>query len=96
MCFTYMLENYVSAHSVEKLYQIFGTEEGSKLLKKHKLLQPCSNMYSSPLEMLHDTLSDGQKSEYLYHWWGAYKALEPIRDMVAAWTASGDIIPAGQ
>ena len=85
MCFGYMLENFLPVTRIEVLYQIFGGAKGVRYLKRYKLMSACQNMYDSPLEMLHDTLSEEQRDEYLFRWWTVHNASTNVIELISRW-----------
>lgn len=59
--------------SLEALYAYFTGSKGREAIRKYKLLVPLRELYDSPLDYLHDSLSSQQRSEELYQ---KYKAIQ--------------------
>lgn len=77
ICLRYMLERYYSFDSVADMYRCFSQPGKIRpILKKYCLNAVCELLYSDALEFLHESLPDGQKSEFLYHY---YKNKDEIR-----------------
>ena len=49
-----------------RLYSYFAGPKGREAVRKYKLLVPLRELYDSPLDYLHDSLSSQQKDETLY------------------------------
>lgn len=52
--------------SMEAMYAFFAGAAGREAIRKYKLLVPLRELYDSPLDYLHDSLSSQQKDEKLY------------------------------
>lgn len=68
-CFRYMLQNIMSFHNIEELYAFFANSTGYKAMKTYHLIIPQEMMYDTPLDYLHDSLSQNQRNEFLYHYY---------------------------
>lgn len=68
VCLLYYLEHYTSYGSPEELYAAFADEEILNTLGKNKLRAVCKDLYLTPLDYLHDSLPEEQKSELLYRY----------------------------
>jgi|GEM_PF-1560572 len=68
-CFLYMLEQIPDFSTIEELYQHFAGSKGITTLRKYHLMSVCTAFYESPLEFLHTSLPDRQKSNYFYHYY---------------------------
>lgn len=65
--FQYMLIEYFPPfEDLESLYRFFAGPEGRKAIQRYKLTVPLQELYETPLDYLHDSLSPIQKSEALY------------------------------
>ena len=65
--FQCMLIEYLPPFSsIEALYSYFAGPKGREAVRKYKLLVPLRELYDSPLDYLHDSLSTQQKDESLY------------------------------
>ena len=65
--FQCMLIEYLPPfENLEALYSYFASPRGKDAIRKYKLLVPLRELYESPLEYLHDSLSSQQKDEALY------------------------------
>lgn len=69
ICFQYMLEQYLQFSSIEEMYNYFSSPEGIKTLRQYRLLGICTDMYESPLEFLHQSLTNEQKDDFWYHYY---------------------------
>lgn len=61
-----MIREFLSFESVEQMYAFFSSDEGRRAINKYKLTVPLRELYSSPLDYLHDSLAEGQKDDRLY------------------------------
>lgn len=52
--------------NLESLYAYFASDNGRRCINAYKLSVPLRELYSSPLDYLHDSLSDWQKDDDLY------------------------------
>ena len=72
--FQCMLIEYLPPFSsIEELYSYFAGPKGREAIRKYKLLVPLRELYDTPLDYLHDSLSTQQKNESLYQ---KYKQLQ--------------------
>lgn len=56
--------------SVDEIYEFFADKASAlKFLSKHKIANNAKILYESPLEYLHYSLPDSQRSEFLYHFY---------------------------
>lgn len=62
--------------SLEAMYAYFASPKGREAIREYKLLVPLRELYESPLDYLHDSLSSQQKSEELYE---KYKRIQQKR-----------------
>lgn len=69
ICFRYVLREHMIFHSVQEIYDFFSSPKGMKTLSEYLLLAPCNALYDSPIDLLHDTLSDLQKNEFYYQYY---------------------------
>lgn len=61
-----MIREFLTFDSLESLYAFFAGENGRKAIAQYKLTVPLRELYTHPLDYLHDALSEDQKSEELY------------------------------
>lgn len=61
-----MIREFLAFESVEEMYAFFGSDEGRKAISKYKLTVPLRELYSSPLDYLHDSLTEEQRDDRLY------------------------------
>lgn len=66
LLFLIMVREYLSFESVEQMYAFFASDAGRKTINQYKLTVPLRELYSSPLDFLHDALRKDQKSDELY------------------------------
>lgn len=69
ICLRYMIEQYLHITSVKELYEFFSTDECIKTLRKYKLLTICRDLYDTPVEYLHSSLSKEQKDIFWYRYY---------------------------
>lgn len=69
LCLQYMIEEYIQVSSIEELYELFSSENIITLLEKYKLRSICEDSFLDPLEFLHYSLPEKQKSEFLYNFY---------------------------
>lgn len=75
--FQCMLIEYMPPFSsLEAMYAYFASPKGREAIREYKLLVPLRELYESPLDYLHDSLSSQQKSEELYE---KYKRIQQKR-----------------
>ena len=81
ICLQHVINNYILVNSIEELYRIFSSKDISLILKKYNLILPCKNLYTNPVDFLHQALPNSQKDLFLYHYYTFIyknqKALEP-------------------
>lgn len=68
-CFRYILMSAPAFDTIEEAYQVFGTAEGAKYLRKYHLYSACESVYEYPLDLLHECLTPSQRNEFLYRKW---------------------------
>lgn len=70
ICFRHMLSNYCPFHSIDEMYKFFANQtEATALLRKYRLNVPCTDLYETPLILLHNALDDEQKDEFLFQYY---------------------------
>lgn len=69
ICLRYMVEHYLQITSVKELYAFFATEECIKTLRKYKLLTICRDLYDSPVEYLHSSISREQQDVFWFRYY---------------------------
>lgn len=69
ICFQFMIEQFLQFSSIEEMYKYFSASDGTKTLRKYRLLAICNEMFHSPLDYLHEALPDNQKNEFLYKYY---------------------------
>lgn len=69
-CLQYVLQQNYIFNSVEEMYELFITPEANRILKKYRLNNVQKELFVSPLEYLHESLSESQKDEIYYHKYG--------------------------
>ncbi|MBB5198094.1 hypothetical protein [Anaerocolumna cellulosilytica] len=79
ICFLYMLEQNSDFSTIKELYEHFAGSKGIHTLRKYHLMSICTAFYESPLEFLHTSLPDEQKSNFFYHY---YKYKNTIGKMI--------------
>lgn len=78
VCVHYMIDEEIQVRNIEELYQFFS--EGKKLrpiIRKYKFGNPMSDLFLSPVDMLHESLSKNQRNDFWYHFY-KFKYLEKI------------------
>ena len=66
LLFLIMVREYLSFESQEAMYAHFASDIGRRAIQQYKLNVPLRELYSSPLDYLHDALPQQQRSEELY------------------------------
>lgn len=66
LCFRYMVTQFMSFGSIDEIYEFFGTRKCKKAMEKYHLMNVCQKLYTTPLDYMHESLSDRQKDELLY------------------------------
>jgi hypothetical protein len=67
ICLLAMIGEYLPFSDIGELYAFFADERKAvETLGKRKLLTPLRDMFETPLEYLHESLPERQKSEYRY------------------------------
>lgn len=61
-CLNYVLSNKVSFNSIEDMYEAFMGERGRAILKTYRLDHVQRRLWPSPIEYLHDSLAEEDKS----------------------------------
>ena len=62
-----MIKRYMTFDSLESMYAFFANErEARSILNRYRLSVPLRELYDTPLDYLHDSLSGAQKSSELY------------------------------
>ena len=61
-----MIREFLSFESVEDIYAFFSGDAGKRAINQYKLTVPLRELYSSPLDYLHDSLHHSQKNDELY------------------------------
>lgn len=70
VCLRYMLNNYAVYETIEDIYAEFAdTENIQKLLKNYGLDLPSRTLYDNPLDYLHESLSNEQRSDIFYNYY---------------------------
>lgn len=69
LCFHYMLTQYMTFSSVKEMYQFFTTRKGAMELRKYRLAQVSRDLFECNIDFLHESLSENQKDELLYHYY---------------------------
>lgn len=66
VCLRYMIEHYIPFDNIPQLYQLFASPKISKLLRTYKIIGVCEDLFGTPLDFLHETLTEEQKNNGLY------------------------------
>ena len=69
VCLKYALENGRQFENLEELYAYYASPDVWKFLKEAKLDAVCKDLFRTPVEYLHECLSDAQRDEFLYHYY---------------------------
>lgn len=69
ICLQAAISSNLNFSSIEELYRYFASARAMKFLQDMKILVPCLEAYGSPLNLLHDTLSEGNRSELYYRFY---------------------------
>jgi len=69
ICLKYVLQNYLLFHNIEEMYEFFASKEGVKALKEYQLFVASNTLFESHIDYLHETLSENQQNEFLYHYY---------------------------
>ena len=70
VCVHHMIDKEVHVRNIEELYEFFS--DGKKLrpvIRKYKFGNPMNDLFMTPVDMLHESLSSGQKNEFWYHFY---------------------------
>lgn len=68
ICLRYAIENFMpDVCSLGELYAMFASPKIKNWLRQYKLFKICSDMFITPLDYLHSSLSNTQKSDVLYN-----------------------------
>lgn len=68
LCLRYVLEHEYEFESIEDMYSYFASNKINNALKKYKLEIICRDLFGTPVEFLHEALSDNQKDEFLFQY----------------------------
>ena len=67
ICLRYAIRENLSFSSVEELYDFFSNEsQAVNFLRKVKLYSVYKDFFHTPVQMLHESLAESQKNEWLY------------------------------
>ena len=69
LCFHYMVTQYLTFTSIEDMYRFFSSRGGAVALRKYRLSQVCKDLFEYNVDFLHESLSEDQKDELLYHYY---------------------------
>ena len=67
VCLQYALTQKFHFDSIEEIYRAFSTARGTKILKDSKLQAARIVLYDYAIDYLHDSLSEEDQDEFLYH-----------------------------
>lgn len=79
ICLRHMLAQHGSFESIEQLYRAFAGSSGTKMLKKYKLSAPCTYLFESPLDFVHEALSEEEQNELFYRYYRFKTVMEAYR-----------------
>lgn len=69
LCFHYMVTQYLTFTGIEDMYRFFSSRGGAVALRKYRLSQVCKDLFEYNVDFLHESLSEDQKDELLYHYY---------------------------
>jgi len=85
ICLRYVINRACSFTSKREMYEFFAGKGGRVLLNKYKLLRSCAQFYKDPLEFLHYSLNETDRSQLEYERIRFSQALErPVSDFIQA------------
>ena len=68
VCLRYVIENYLTEiHGIQELYRYFSSPKIMPWLRKFKLIKPCTDMFMTPVDILHESLSEEQQDNTLFY-----------------------------
>lgn len=68
-CLQAAISSNLNFSSIEELYRFFASSRAMRFLQDMKILVPCLEAYGSPLTLLHETLSEENRSELYYRFY---------------------------
>lgn len=86
ICFRYMIEHQCSFNSVKEMYLFFSSDAGTRLINNQGLKLVLKDVFHSPVLFLHESLPDGMKDEFWYHYYEfqyRYKKEKAFREKCA-------------
>lgn len=69
ICLQYLLQNYLSFHSIEEMYYYFSKPAAMSTLRHFRLANACQEFFDTPLDFLHNSLPRSQKNELYYQFY---------------------------
>lgn len=82
LCMHYMITQFLTFTSVEDMYRFFSLRKGAITLKQYRLSQVCKDLFEYNIDFLHESLSNNQKDELLYHFY-RFKTICKATNMIA-------------
>ena len=68
LCFSYALRNLFTFSSIEEVYETFYEIKGKSFLSS-AMLTGAVEEFDTPLDLLHESLADTQKDDFLFHYY---------------------------
>ena len=69
VCLRYMIEQFLPFNAIDELYDYFASVKCVRVLRQNKLLIACRDLYDTPVEYLHKSLSKEQQNQFLYRFY---------------------------
>lgn len=81
VCLQYILEHYILYNSIEEMYYSFSCTNKIRLvLSKYKLGNVYTLFFDTPLDYLHYSLPDSQRSDFLYQYYKFKETYDKIKE----------------
>ncbi len=69
ICFVYMIREYFAFHTIGEIYDFFASNKGTKALLQYGLLNVSNTLFETPIDLLHESLSESQKNDFYYQYY---------------------------
>lgn len=70
ICLQYIINNYIMPSNIQQLYSVFSIKDDvDEILDHYKLLQPCYTLFDNPIDYLHYSLPETQRSSFWYNFY---------------------------
>lgn len=69
ICLQYVLDNELFFENIEEMYAFFASTAAFKVLKQYRLNSMLTSYYATPLDYLHNALSENQRNDFLYYYY---------------------------